>query len=34
MTEISDKKVLKEFWGSIKGERKEHRKDAEWLENF
>ena len=34
MTEISDKKVLKEFWGSIKGERKEPWKDAEWLENF
>ena len=23
-----------EFWGRIWGERKEHWKDAQWLENF
>ena len=22
------------FWGNIWGERKEHRKDVEWLKNF
>ena len=31
---VSDKKELLEFCGSIRGERKEHQKDAEWLENI
>ena len=34
MTEISDKKEAHEFWGSVWGERKEHRKGVEWLKNF
>ena len=33
-TQVPDKKEAQEFWGSIWGERKEHRKDAEWLKNF
>ena len=33
MTEIHDRKVAQEFWGSICGERKEHQK-VEWLEHF
>ena len=33
-TEIPHKKETQEFWKSIWGERKEHPKDAEWLENF
>ena len=33
-TEVPDKKEAQEFWGSIWGERKDHEKDAEWLENF
>ena len=33
-TEVPDKKEAQEFWGNIRGERKEHRKDAEWLKNF
>ena len=33
-TEVPDKKKAQEFWGTIWGERKEHRKDAEWLENL
>ena len=33
-TEVPNKKEAQEFWGSIWGERKEHRKDAEWLKNF
>ena len=32
--EVPDKKEAQEFWGSIWGERREHRKDTEWLENF
>ena len=28
-TEVPDKKKAQEFWGTIWGERKEHRKDAE-----
>ena len=33
-TELPDKKETQEFWGNIWGERKEHRKYAEWLKNF
>ena len=32
--EVPDKKKPQKFWGSIWEERKEHRKDAKWLENF
>ena len=32
--EVPDKKEAQKFWGSIWGERKEDRKDAECLENF
>ena len=32
--EVTDKKQAQEFWGSIWGERKDHQKDVEWLENF
>ena len=34
MTEVPDKKEAQEFWESIWGEIKEHRKDTEWLKNF
>ena len=33
-TEVPNKKEAQKFWGSIWGERKEHQKDAKWLENF
>ena len=32
--EVPDKKEVQEFLGSVWGERKEHWKDTEWLENF
>ena len=33
-TKVPDKKEAQEFWGSIWGERKEQRKDVDWLKNF
>ena len=33
-TEVPDKKDKQKFWKGIWGKRKEHQKDAEWLENL